>query len=180
MHITGIFALTPKAKRTIRKTSKHLEIETAIGVVHSATETKVYVQELGASIYRKLVDNYSSVLLLGPLCNELVCSYLWRPGENPMLTKGEITIECCVDNIVFWWRSPSHATDLSTQVLSGDSKTPREPVCLRKKLRRRCLSYFNRSQKDHKKTSQNHFPMLRKLLLQALRNQLQNRKLPRL
>ena len=23
-----------------------------------------------------------------------------------MLTKGEITIECCVDNFVLWWRSP--------------------------------------------------------------------------
>ena len=46
-------------------------------------EARVYIQELGAYSYVKLVERFAFVLSLRRLCDELECSYSWQPEGNP-------------------------------------------------------------------------------------------------
>ena len=85
--------------RSIRQSSKILDIQTANGVVVSDTQATVYIKELGASLWVHLVEDSPSVLL-GRLCNELGYSYWWPSGETPRLSKSEKAIECSIENFV--------------------------------------------------------------------------------
>ena len=111
LHMTGISSLTPKVKRTIRKTSKHLEIETGLAWYILRPKRK--------STSRSLVPlstlNWWRTLLQCDLWDHHATNWLvhnsWRPAENPKLTKGKNTIECCINNFVplVARNRPSHA-----------------------------------------------------------------------
>ena len=58
----GYSSLTPKEKNTIRNTNKVRVTKTANSVVESNTEVKVFIQELGAFVYSKLVDDFMCIL----------------------------------------------------------------------------------------------------------------------
>ena len=89
-----VFSLTLKEKKTTRNTKSYLKIQTAIGIVHSATGAKVFAKEFGTYLFVKLVENDPSEICVGRLCDELSYSYSW------ILTKGNKTVQCCTENIV--------------------------------------------------------------------------------
>ena len=67
----GLSSLSHEEKKTIRRSIKILDIQTANDIVVSVTQAKVYIKELGAYLCLHLVKASPSVLSLGRLCNEL-------------------------------------------------------------------------------------------------------------
>ena len=65
LHTKGLSSLNEKGKKTIRQSSKILNIQTACGVVVSDTQAKVFIKELGACMWVHLVRDSPSVLSLG-------------------------------------------------------------------------------------------------------------------
>ena len=91
LHPTEKSYLFPHEKKTIRKTTHDLEIQTANGIVRSVNEAKVFIQELSTCLNVKLVDDSPSALSLGRLCDEL---------EIFLLLARKKTSACCTDNVV--------------------------------------------------------------------------------
>ena len=79
-------------------------MQSASGAVRCTTEAKVYIQELGAHLHVKLVEDSLSVLSLGRPCDEMGHTYSWHSGENPKLTNGKKTVEFEIENFgSFGW-----------------------------------------------------------------------------
>ena len=79
LHMMDISSLTEQEKRTDRRSSKALNIQTANGMVTKDTQAKVYIRELCAVVWVFLVENSPSVLSLGS-CSELGSSLSWPSG----------------------------------------------------------------------------------------------------
>ena len=60
-----IYSLTPKDKKTTGNTKSYIEIKTASGCVHSATEAQVFAKELGHLSLREVGENISFCFVFG-------------------------------------------------------------------------------------------------------------------
>ena len=87
-----------KDKKTVRRSSKILDVETANCVVVSDTQAKVYIKENCAFLWVHLVFDSQSVLSLGRLCRELGY-HSWTTGgtEYPKVKR---MIECSIEIFV--------------------------------------------------------------------------------
>ena len=56
LHMMGLSSLNHTEKKTIRLSSKILDIQTANGIVVSVTQVKVYIKELGAYLWTHYVE----------------------------------------------------------------------------------------------------------------------------
>ena len=121
-----IYSLTPKDKKTTGNTKSYIEIKTASGCVHSATEAQVFTKELGTCLCVKLVKIYPSVLCSGRLCDEL---------EKPKSTKGNKTVQCCTENIVPLVAVMKQSAIPSMETLQVSTYPSRKTLCWRKKWR---------------------------------------------
>ena len=74
-----------------------LDIQTSNGIVRSTRGKGLY-----SGAWHILVRKVGglSVLSLGRLCDELVFSYSWQPGENQTQTNGKSTITCSTEKFV--------------------------------------------------------------------------------
>ena len=61
-HRMGLSSVNHTEKKTIRRPSSILDIQTANGIVVSDTQAKVYIKELGAYLWIHLVKDFPSVL----------------------------------------------------------------------------------------------------------------------
>ena len=73
---------------------------TANGEVQTNEEAQVYVHDLDLFVTVQLLDETPAVLSLGKLFSEPGCSYEWKNGETPRLTKNWNIITCAMDNFV--------------------------------------------------------------------------------
>ena len=102
----------------------------------------MYVQDLELFVTVQLLDETAAVLSLGKHCSEHGwCSYEWKNGETPRLTKNGKTITCFMDNfvpLVVPGLSPSSSSssaptsrpkDQSNS--SGESETSADPATTR-------------------------------------------------
>ena len=114
--------------------------------MHSTTEAKVYVKELGTSIHIKLVENSPSVLIIGTIMQRIGLFIFVAPRRKPEVHKREgIQLSAASTTSCIWW----HSTDPATQSTIRRFKISHgKSVCLRKKWRRRCSICWNRSQMD--------------------------------
>ena len=101
--LVGLSSLNHKVKKTIRQSSEGLDIQAASGIVVSDTQTKVYIEGLGAYQWLHLMKDSPSVLSLGRLCNELGYSFWWPTGDAPRLSKVKEVLECSIENFLFPW-----------------------------------------------------------------------------
>ena len=70
-HTVDLSYVNDKEKKTLRRSRKILDIQTASGMVSSDTQAKVHIMELGTYLCAQLVAESPSVFSLGWLCNEL-------------------------------------------------------------------------------------------------------------
>ena len=63
---------------------------TANGEVHTNEEAQVH--DLNLFVTVQLLEETPAVLSLGKLCSEHGCSYEWKNGETPRLTRNGKTI----------------------------------------------------------------------------------------
>ena len=80
----------------------------------------MYVQDLDLFVTLQLLEETPAVLSLGKLCSEHGCSYEWKNGETPQLTKDGKTITCTADNFV-----PLVVPRLSSSSSSSSASTSR-------------------------------------------------------
>ena len=85
---------------TLRRSKTPTTVVTANGEVQRNEEAQVYVQDLDLFVTVQLLEETPTVLSLGKLCSEHGCSYEWRNGETPQLTKDGKTITCTMHNFV--------------------------------------------------------------------------------
>ena len=93
---------------------------TANGEVQTNEEAQVYVHDLDLFVTVQWLEKTPAVLSLGKLCWEHGCSYEWKNGETPRLTKHGKTISCTVDNSV-----PLVVPELSSSSSSSSASTSR-------------------------------------------------------
>ena len=95
---------------------------TANGEVQTHEEATVYVKELDIFFTMKVLDNTSTVLSLGKLCDENGYSYEWINDQKPYLMKDGIRIPCKTENF-----APIVVPGLSSSS-SASSSTLRTPM----------------------------------------------------
>ena len=120
-------------------------VVTANGEVQTNEEAQVYVHDLDLFVTVQLLDETSAVLSLVKLCSEHGCSYKWKNGETPRLTKNGKTITCTMDNfvpLVVPGLSSSSSSSLASTSRpkdqsnsSGESETSSDPVTTRRDKR---------------------------------------------
>ena len=71
-----------------------IPITTANGEVKIHVQVRVYVRELGISVWAYVLDCDVAVLSLGMLCDEEGFTYNWVPNEAPTLTKDDFKVTC--------------------------------------------------------------------------------------
>ena len=109
----------------------NLDFQIANDIVVSDTHAKVYINELGASLWIHVVKDSPSVLSLGRPCNEL-CYYSWPTGGTP------------------WTSSPWLQLSNRRQYHPLNSRQPRDTLSENKKWRTPCWICCNHLQKDWK------------------------------
>ena len=72
----------------------------ANGEVQTNDEAQVYVHDPDLFVTVQLLEETPAIPSLGKLCSEHGCSYEWKNGETPRLTKNGKTITCFMDNCV--------------------------------------------------------------------------------
>ena len=115
---------------------------TANGEVQTNEEAQVYVRDLDLFVTVQLLEETIEILSLGKLCAEHGCSYEWKNGETPRLTKNGKTITCIMDNfvplVVPGLSSFSSSSSISTSRpkdqsnSSGESETSSDPMTTRR------------------------------------------------
>ena len=101
-------------------------------------------QDLGLFVTVPLLKETPAVLSLGKLCSEHGCSYEWKNGKTPKLTKDGKTFTCTMDNfvplVVPGLSSSSSSSSASTSIPKdqsnsfGESETS-DPVTTRRAKR---------------------------------------------
>ena len=79
----GLLSLNTKEKKTVRQSRKILHIETANGIAVSDTQAKVYIKELGASIWVQVVEDSPSVYRWEDFAMNLVILVRGRQEKLP-------------------------------------------------------------------------------------------------
>ena len=87
MHMLSKKDLSSDQMDTLRRSGNPTTVVTANGEVHTHEEAQVYVQDLDLFVTVHLLEETPAVLSLGKLCSEHGCSYEWKNGETPRLTK---------------------------------------------------------------------------------------------
>ena len=87
MHNAEQGELTSDEMDTLRRTRTHTTVVAANGEVQTNGEAQVYVHDLDLFVTVQLLEETPAVLSLGKLCSEHGCSYEWKNGETPRLTK---------------------------------------------------------------------------------------------
>ena len=90
LRMMGISSLTPKEKRTIRKSS-------VISDIQSANSMTVSDKEIGIHLWVNLVEDSTRV---GRHCSDLGYAFSWPSGGTSKLVKGKRVIECGIDNFI--------------------------------------------------------------------------------
>ena len=68
LHVMGASCAPQETAKPYEQTNNDFEVQTASGIVRSAQEARVYIQEFGTHFYVKLVEDSLSALYLGRLC----------------------------------------------------------------------------------------------------------------
>ena len=105
---------------TLRRSRTPTTVVTANGEVQTNEEAQVYVQDLDLFVTVQSLEETTAVLSLGKLCSEHGCSYEWKNGETPHLTKNGKTTSCTMDNFV-----PLVVPGLSSSSSSSSASTSR-------------------------------------------------------
>ena len=85
LHMMRLSLLNHREKKTIRQSINILDFQTTNGIVVAETQAKVYIKELGAHQWIRLVKDSPSVLSLGRRSNELRYAYSWPSRKTPKL-----------------------------------------------------------------------------------------------
>ena len=132
MHMLSKKDLSSDEMDTLRRSRTPTTVVTADGEVQTNEEAHVYVHDLDLFVTMQLLDEPPAVLSLGKLCSEHGCSYEWKNGETPRLTKNEKTIACTMDNIVpLVVPELSSSSSSSSANSSGESERSSDPVTTR-------------------------------------------------
>ena len=108
---------------TLTKSCSPTIVTTANGEVQTHEEATVYVKELDLFLTMKVLEDTTTVLSVGKLCDEHGYSYEWINGQKPHLIKNGIRIQCNAENFV-----PIAVLGLSTSSSSSlPSSTPMTP-----------------------------------------------------
>ena len=104
-------------------------------------EAQVYVHDLDMFVTVQLLEETPAVLSLGKFCEDHGCSYEWKNGETPRLTKNGKTITCMMKHfellVAAGLSSSSSSSSDSTSRpedqsnSSGESETSSDPVTTR-------------------------------------------------
>ena len=119
-HMLSKMDLSSDEMDTLRRSRTPTTVVTADGEVQTNEEAHVYVHDLDLFVAMQLLHEPKAVLSLGKLCSEHGCSYWWKNGETPRLTKNEKTIACTMDNFV-----PFVVPELSSSSSSSSASTSR-------------------------------------------------------
>ena len=92
----------------LRRSRAPVTVVTANGEVQTNEEAQVYVQDLDMFVTVQLLEEKPAGLSLGKLCSEHGCSYEWKNGETPRLTKNEKTITFIMNNFVPLYQDCHH------------------------------------------------------------------------
>ena len=79
---------------TIVALDEPIPIQTANGEVDLNEKCEIFVRDLKVKVWAHILPDTVAVLSLGLLVEELRFSYIWNPGESPILRKGNQTVRC--------------------------------------------------------------------------------------
>ena len=131
MHMLSKKDLSSEEMDTLRRSRNPTTVVTANGGVQTHEEAQVYVSDLDLFVTVQLLDDTPAVLSLGKLCSEHGCSYEWKNGETPQLTKDGKTITCTMDNfvplVVPGLSSPSSSRSSASTSRSTDQSNYSDP-----------------------------------------------------
>ena len=87
MHMLSKKDLSSDEMDTLRRSRNPTTVVTANGEEQTNEEAQVYLHDLDLFVTVQPLDETPAVLSLGKLCSEHGCSYEWKNGETPRLTK---------------------------------------------------------------------------------------------
>jgi hypothetical protein len=87
-HLISRCNLTPREKKTIRKRSEPIHLQTANGIIQGTHEADVYVKDLNdEKITCIIVKDCPALISLGLICTENGYDYIWKNDSCPYLQK---------------------------------------------------------------------------------------------
>ena len=101
MHMLSKKDLSSDEMDTLRMSRNPTTVVTANGEVQTNEEAQVYVHDLYLFVTVQVLQETPAVLSLVKLCSEHGCSYEWKTGETPRLTKNGKTLTCTTTTSYF-------------------------------------------------------------------------------
>ena len=100
MHMLSKKDLNSAELETVRVSESQKTVVTPNGEVLTKEESILYVKDLDFSVTVKLLEDTSSILSLGKLCEDHRYSYEWTSGQKPQLIQDGRRITCSTENCI--------------------------------------------------------------------------------